>query len=93
MQAQYFHLADEIIVLENRRIQARGTWDELKSVPMAKVQMAGSEHGHHVPNEMESVKMKTQAMLKEDAAEDMARKTGDFALYGKISSWFRPLRL
>lgn len=92
MQAQYFHLADEIIVLGNRRIQARGTWNELSEPSqIAKVKTAGSETRHDVPREMSSVKMKAQVMLKEDAAEDLARKTGDFALYGRISASFPSL--
>lgn len=95
MQAQYFHLADEIIVLENRRIQARGTWDELKSElsQIAKVQMAGSKTRNNVPREMGSVNMKAQVMLNQDATEDLARKTGDFALYGRISTSFPALRI
>ena len=95
MLAQYFHLADEIIVLGNRKIQTRGTWDELKSElsQIAKVQMAGSETGHDVPREMRSVSGIAQVMLREDAADDLARKTGDFALYGRISTSFPPLRV
>ncbi|PVH81323.1 P-loop containing nucleoside triphosphate hydrolase protein [Cadophora sp. DSE1049] len=81
---QYFHLADEIIVLGDGTIQTRGTWDELKSElsQIAKVQMKESESRHDLPTVTDFVKVKAQVRLTEDAAEDLARKTGDFALYG-----------
>ncbi|KAH7400242.1 P-loop containing nucleoside triphosphate hydrolase protein [Cadophora sp. MPI-SDFR-AT-0126] len=81
--AQYFHLADEIIVLGDRTIQTRGSWGELKSdlSQITKVQISESET-RHVPSETDLTNTKAQERRKEDAAEDLARKTGDFALYG-----------
>ncbi|KAH9209825.1 P-loop containing nucleoside triphosphate hydrolase protein [Leptodontidium sp. 2 PMI_412] len=81
--SQYFHLADEVIVLGDSTIQTRGTWEELKGDlnQIAKIQMTEAETRQDIPSDRDMVKLKAQVRSTEDAAEDLTRKTGDFALY------------
>lgn len=63
----------------------RGTWEDLKSdmSQIAKFQMAESESRLSDPAQSSSVRFKAQVRSRKDAVEDLARKTGDFGLYGK----------
>ncbi|KAG4437815.1 hypothetical protein IFR05_006702 [Cadophora sp. M221] len=76
--------ADEIIILGDSTIQTRGTWDELKGAlnQIAKFQMTEAEARQDVPSDKYIAKLRVQVSSTEDAAEDLTRKTGDFALYG-----------
>ncbi|KAH7327434.1 P-loop containing nucleoside triphosphate hydrolase protein [Rhexocercosporidium sp. MPI-PUGE-AT-0058] len=82
--AQYFHLADEIIILGDSTIQTRGTWNELKGDQnqIAKIQINESEARQDNSLERKFVKLKAQSRSMKDAAEDLTRKTGDFGIYG-----------
>ncbi|KAI5920739.1 putative ABC transporter [Camillea tinctor] len=83
--AQYYHLADQIVVLGDRTVKDMGTWQELQ------------DHGVNIPKIIEKIHMsqesgagpskqfakaRSQLQAKDEAEEDLVRQTGDLALYG-----------
>ncbi|KAL7951361.1 P-loop containing nucleoside triphosphate hydrolase protein [Trichoderma barbatum] len=77
--AQHFHVADEILVLEQGRIASRGSWNELKSsvTELSKFTVAKAAKAPEAV--LRTIKRSPQANT--DAEEDLYRKTGDFSLY------------
>ncbi|UKZ49723.1 hypothetical protein TrVGV298_003971 [Trichoderma virens] len=77
--AQHFHVADEILVLEQGRIASQGSWDELKSTLSDLSKFTFAEATKRLEAVPKTVKRTSQAST--DAEEDLYRKTGDFSLY------------
>lgn len=82
--AQHFHLADEIIILGNSKIETRGAWDELKHISsqITKMSLSEAEGTKDIDRKQDDVKLVTKQRQIEDVAIDLSRKTGDSALYG-----------
>lgn len=74
--AQYFELADSVVVLDNGKVEAQGPWKSL-SKTMAEVKKFEFAEGHHDAKSL--TKPKTQTEI--DAEEDVDRRSGDFSLY------------
>lgn len=74
--AQYFDLADSVIVLDNGSVEAQGPWKSL-SKTMSEVKKFEFAEGHHDARSL--TKPKTQTEI--DAEEDVDRRSGDFSLY------------
>ncbi|OAA57757.1 multidrug resistance-associated protein [Cordyceps fumosorosea ARSEF 2679] len=76
--AQYFHLADHILLLDAGRISRRGTAVEMSPYvdELRKFHAEDASPGPEAPTR----RAKTQA--KKDAQSDLYRQTGDLSLYG-----------
>lgn len=83
--AQHFHVADEILVLEQGRIASRGSWDELKSSVSELSKFTFAEATKRPEAVPKTIKRTSQANA--DAEEDLYRKTGDFSLYCESSTY------
>lgn len=79
LEAQHFHVADEILVLEKGRIATRGSWDELQSSLSELTKFTFAQAEKKPETAAKAVKAKSQSTA--DAEEDLYRKTGDFSLY------------
>jgi ATP-binding cassette subfamily C (CFTR/MRP) protein 1 len=83
--AQYFHLADQIVVLgTDGRIAESGTYDTLRaqtgyiSSILLKSGQPNSDEGQNRPAAMKMVKG-----VSENDGQDLSRKTGDMSIYSK----------
>ncbi|KAH9210808.1 hypothetical protein DL95DRAFT_512608 [Leptodontidium sp. 2 PMI_412] len=78
--------SNEVIILGDSTILARGKWDELKNSPhgIEKIQIGGDDEKEHkrVATCETTMISKKRNRSRVDAATDLTRKTGDFALYG-----------
>lgn len=75
--AQYFALADSVVILDSGKVEAQGPWKSL-SKKLAEVKKFEFAEGHHdYPKSL--TKPKTQTEI--DAEEDVDRGSGDFSLY------------
>ncbi|KAI0889767.1 ABC transporter [Annulohypoxylon maeteangense] len=81
--AQYFYLADEVIVLENGRIKEHGKWNELAIRDPEILKIITSEDGEPKRSVTGgSDPLSQQQRSYEDVTIDLKRKTGDSTLYG-----------
>ncbi|KAI1382387.1 ABC transporter [Hypoxylon crocopeplum] len=83
--AQYFCLADEIIVLEGGRIKEQGKWNELTSRDPKILKIILSEDGAHenkiIAADSSNQRIQQQLSYDDDITINLKRKTGDSALY------------
>lgn len=80
--AQYFNLADKIVLLDRGSIKAQGPWSQMAS-SVAEVKKFELDQGHDAPSEdAQHVKKKSQVDI--DAEHDVDRRTGDLSLYCKF---------
>jgi hypothetical protein len=82
--AQYFQAADQIVVLGDHGIKEQGTWQaiQVKAVSIAKF-TPGPQSKSDVPS-TNFDQLRTQFRAKDEAEVDLARQTGDLALYGIV---------
>ena len=84
--AQYFELADNVIVLDGGRITEQGPWSSV-SGNLSQLQKFTVRDGEDATTatkpKIQTSKTKTQAVA--DAEEDVDRKSGDLALYGMLT--------
>lgn len=80
--AQYFPLADNIVILSDATIKEQGTWDNLriKSSRISKIIHPDTEA--EVLEDYRSAPGQTRATTIREASKDLNRKVGDFSLYG-----------
>ncbi|KFY68700.1 hypothetical protein V496_00844 [Pseudogymnoascus sp. VKM F-4515 (FW-2607)] len=80
---QYFQAADQIVVLGDHRIKEQGTWQaiQVKAVSIAKFTPGPQSKSDVVPS-INFDQLRTQFRAKDEAEVDLARQTGDLALYG-----------
>ncbi|RAH84629.1 putative ABC transporter [Aspergillus japonicus CBS 114.51] len=80
--AQYFQSADYIVVLGEHRIVDQGRWEDLKIKAASIEKFSGSQHTPN--NAVLTAKYETlgaQLRAKDETEMDLARQTGDPALY------------
>ena len=81
--AQYFQSADHVVVLGNRGIVDQGNWQSIK---IKAASIAKFDSGHRArDNTLVSAsfeKLGAQIRAKDEAEMDLARQSGDSALYG-----------
>ena len=85
--AQYFQTADHIVVLGDYEILDQGNWQDIK-VKAASIAKFSSSH-HTQDNTILSAdfdKLSAQFRAKDEAEIDLARQTGDLALYSNFFS-------
>jgi ATP-binding cassette subfamily C (CFTR/MRP) protein 1 len=94
--AQYFQAADHIVVLGDRGIIDQGNWQNIK-IKAASIAKFSSSH-HIKDNAILSAnfdKLSAQLRAKDEIEIDLARQTGDPALYGNFPlsyPWMRLIR-
>jgi hypothetical protein len=83
--AQYFQTADHIVVLGDHGIKEQGPWQDIKikATLIAKFSSKPQASNNHVLSSGFD-KLGAQVRAKDEAAFDLARTTGDFALYGTV---------
>lgn len=83
--AQYFQAANQIVVLGDRGIKEQGTWQaiQVKAVSIAKF-TPGPQSKSDVVLSTNFDQLRTQFRAKDEAEVDLARQTGDLALYGIV---------
>ncbi|KAB5513252.1 ABC transporter-like protein [Coniochaeta sp. 2T2.1] len=80
----HFPSADNIVLVGNGRVIEQGTWQTLqaKSAAMSKfIPNASSELKNDGPVSSTNNKLQARIRAKDEAETDLARQTGDFALY------------
>ncbi|KAI0129811.1 putative ABC transporter [Xylariales sp. AK1849] len=92
--SQYFQAADHIVVLDNRSIIDQGNWQSLsrKAISVAKF-----SPGHQVKDNALLAanfdRLGAQVRAKDESEMDLARRSGDPALYGYYFGFVRYLNL
>lgn len=87
--AQYYPLANEIVILGEGTIKLKGTWRELQArgTTIAKfMPKSRTVHEDDAAPSKEFAKLSSQLRAKDEAEMDLARKTGDLSLYGALCS-------
>ncbi|GIC92891.1 uncharacterized protein Aud_009366 [Aspergillus udagawae] len=87
--SQYFQAADHIVVLGDHRIIDQGNWQNIK-IKAASIAKFSSSHHTKVNNAVLSAKfdeLSAQLRAKDETEIDLARQTGDPALYGYYLSF------
>ncbi|TVY42741.1 ABC transporter [Lachnellula subtilissima] len=81
--AQYFQAADHIVVLEDHGIKEQGNWQTIegKASSIAKF-TSSSQSKYDLSQSANFDKLSAQTRAKDEAEVDLARQTGDSALYG-----------
>ncbi|KAK0641279.1 ABC transporter type 1, transmembrane domain-containing protein [Cercophora newfieldiana] len=79
---QFFAAADYIIVLGDGGIKEQGTWDEIREKTAAIAKFIPSSSGQRENGVAQNSKLTGQLRARDEAEVDLARKTGDMALYG-----------
>jgi ATP-binding cassette subfamily C (CFTR/MRP) protein 1 len=85
--AQYFQTADHIVVLGDYEILDQGNWQNIKIKAASIAKFSSSRYIKD--NAILSAnfdKLSAQFQAKDEAETDLARQTGDFALYGNFCS-------
>ncbi|TVY93597.1 ABC transporter [Lachnellula willkommii] len=81
--AQYFQAADHIVVLGDHGIKEQGNWQGIKGKASSIAKFTSSSQGKHDPGQSVNFdKLSAQTRAKDEAEVDLARQTGDSALYG-----------
>jgi ATP-binding cassette, subfamily C (CFTR/MRP), member 1 len=82
--ATHFHLADQVILLENSTVGYQGTWDDLATKPkqLLKFTTEGSVNKSDRHADQPNKNLNSQSLKIDEATSDLSRKTGDFSLYG-----------
>ncbi|KAI1763558.1 putative ABC transporter [Hypoxylon sp. FL1150] len=83
--AQYYHLADQVVILSDGTVKEKGTWQELQAKGGAIdkfVQKHPTSEESDASSSQEFVKLRSQLRAKDEAEMDLARQTGDLSLYG-----------
>ncbi len=80
--AQFFPTSNCVVLLEDGRIKAQGSWEEIKHKASASIPKFSVQHklNRGIPPPT-SVRLNAQLQAKEDAQADSARKPGDLGLY------------
>jgi len=80
--AQHFRLADQIILLGAKTIQAQGDWNAMKekSTEIRKYMLEQSSAKAGLDGNTSSTSA-VKAQANTDAAEDLSRRVGDLSLY------------
>jgi hypothetical protein len=80
---QYFQAADHIVVLGDHGIKEQGAWQDIKIKAASIAKFTSKSQVNNDPVLSSGFdKLGAQVRAKDEAAFDLARKTGDFALYG-----------
>ncbi|TVY57487.1 ABC transporter FUM19 [Lachnellula cervina] len=80
---QYFQAADHIVILEDHGIKEQGNWQTIKGKASSIAKFTSSSQGKHDPGQSVNFdKLSAQTRAKDEAEIDLARQTGDSALYG-----------
>lgn len=81
--AQYFQAADHIVVLGDHGIKEQGNWQTIegKASSIAKF-TSSSQSKYNISQSANFDKLTAQTRAKDEAEVDLARQTGDSALYG-----------
>ncbi|KAI1179905.1 putative ABC transporter [Nemania sp. FL0916] len=81
--SQYFHAADHIVVLSDHRIVEQGSWEEIQ-VKTAAISKFSSSHQVEESAVISANfdKFTAQLRAQDETEADLARQTGDPALYG-----------
>ncbi|PQE09784.1 ABC transporter protein [Rutstroemia sp. NJR-2017a BBW] len=89
--SQYFESADHVVVLGNYGIVDQGHWKDikLKSAAIAKF-TSGNSSNTTAAVSSNFDKLSAQVRAKDEAELDLARQSGDSALYGNLSSLSSP---
>lgn len=83
--AQYFHAADHIVVLKDHTILDQGNWQSLQFKATFSTKFSSSHRNRDnafLSSNFE--KLNNQLRTKDETGRDLARKTGDPALYGEF---------
>lgn len=81
--AQYFQDADHIVVLGDRGIKEQGAWQDIKIKAASIAKFSSNRQSNNDPMLSSGFdKLSAQVRAKDEAAADLARRTGDLALYG-----------
>jgi ATP-binding cassette, subfamily C (CFTR/MRP), member 1 len=83
--AQFFSHADHIVVLGDGEIKEEGSWDKIKGKTAAIAKFIPSRdhfEGFATVEGVANFKLTAQLRARDEAEVDLARKTGDIALYG-----------
>jgi ATP-binding cassette subfamily C (CFTR/MRP) protein 1 len=78
--AQYFSLADHVVVLENTKVKEQGPWDTLSVLP-DEIEKFQTERSQDASNAAKQVPEIPQTGKIDGATADLNRKAGDFAIY------------
>lgn len=79
--AQHFHLADQIILIENGRIEQQGKWFTMQNRTLEMQKFSFHETEEPTEAAARIMKQKAKAQADEDAEQDLHRTTGDISLY------------
>ncbi|TVY43016.1 ABC transporter [Lachnellula occidentalis] len=81
--AQYFQAADHIVVLGDHGIKEQGSWQAIQGKASSVAKFTSSSQGRNDPGRSVNFdRLSAQARAKDEAEVDLARQTGDSALYG-----------
>ncbi|GMG16945.1 unnamed protein product [Aspergillus oryzae] len=82
-EAQYFPLADHILVLSDSEIQRQGSWDKLQHDRQQIDKFMPDEREYRHISKGSEAQGSLQKDPRVDAAQDLTRQSGDLRLYGK----------
>ena len=82
--AQYFHLADAFLIVDDSRVKKLVGQSSLSAErdEIAKIMLSDSKNLESISEQ--SISRLLQSQRRTDAAIDLNRKTGDFSLYGSL---------
>ena len=80
--AQFFPVADRVVILEDGKIKAQGSWEAIKHKASSSISKFSIQHqlNRGVPP-LTSGRLNAQLQAKEEAQAELARKPGDLELY------------
>lgn len=83
--AQYFNVADGIVILGDHGVKEQGTWEAIK-VKAASIEkfIANTQGNNNIVSLANLESVHSQIKVEDEAAVDLSRQTGDFALYGIV---------
>ena len=84
LPAQFFSSADHIVILGDGTVKEQGQWDDIreKAAAIEKFIPSSGAGASATSTPSATTKLTPQLRARDEAEADLARKTGDIALYG-----------